>query len=87
VRSSELIIGMTLDHLDYLATHHAGGTDQRWILRAFEHGAQPRPDAEDLADPIGQAIEVYREQFGLIRTCVDHLVVYLRNIDPGAHHA
>jgi protein-tyrosine phosphatase len=81
LRSSDLVIGMGSDHMDYLATMHPEGTDERCLLRAFERGSSPDPDAPDLEDPIGREIEVYREQFGLIRTCIDHLVVYLRNVD------
>lgn len=82
VRSSDLLVGMARDHLEYLAEHHPDGNDRRLLLRAFEHGADPDPDARDLPDPIGEAVEVYREQFGLIRTCVDHLVLHLRHLDP-----
>jgi protein-tyrosine-phosphatase len=84
VHSSDLVIGMTHDHLEHVAARHPGGKEQRWLLRAFEAGAQPRRSAPDLADPIGEPIEIYREQFGLIRTCVDHLVLYLRHLDPCA---
>ena len=84
VRSSDLIIGMTHDHLEHVARCHAGGQEERWLLRAFESGVDPRRAAPELADPIGKPIEFYREQFGLIRTCVDHLVLYLRHRDPGA---
>jgi len=83
LRSSDVVLLMSEEHLEYLAEVHPdiGGT--RWLLRAFEHGAHPEEGAPDLADPIGQEIEVYREQFGVIRKCVDHLVLYLRHAGGG----
>jgi protein-tyrosine phosphatase len=82
VKSSDLVIGMAGDHLEHLAELYPEGNDQRLLLRAFEHGSDPEDVALDLPDPIGEPVEVYREQFGLIRTCVDHLVLYLRHRDP-----
>jgi len=82
LRSSELVIGVARDHLEYLAHKHVEGQDDRRLLRSFEKGAEPAADAPDLDDPIGEAIEVYQEQFELIRTCVDHLVLYLKHMNP-----
>ena len=81
--TADLVIGMTHDHMEYVARLHPGGSAERWLLRAFEPGAEPRRSARELDDPIGQPIETYREQFGLIRTCVDHMVLYLRHRDQG----
>ena len=85
VKSSDLLIGMARDHLLHLDELYPDETDQRLLLRAFEQGTDPARGAQDLPDPIGEAVEVYRERFGLIRTCVDHLVLYLRHLDlsPG----
>jgi protein-tyrosine-phosphatase len=82
VRSSDLIIGMARDHLDYLTAAYPERSGQRLLLRAFETGARPSTEAPDLADPIGAAVEVYRKQFGIMRTCIDHLVLYLRHLEP-----
>jgi protein-tyrosine-phosphatase len=82
LRSSELVIGMARDHLEYLAHRHTAGDDERLLLRSFEKSAEPAADAPDLADPIGEPIEIYRKQFELIRTCVDHLVLYLKHTGP-----
>lgn len=86
LESSDLLVAMTRDHLEYLAEHFPRGVDRRLLLRAFEHGADPDRLALDLPDPIGAAVEVYREQFGVIRTCVDHLVLHLRHLDPTSDH-
>jgi hypothetical protein len=75
---------MARDHLEFLAHRHAQGRDERMLLRCFEQGAEPVADALDLADPIGESIEIYEEQFELIKTCVDHLVLYLKHADPRA---
>jgi protein-tyrosine phosphatase len=82
VKSSDLLIGMARSHLEYLDDLYPGETDRRLLLRAFEQGTVPAREAPDLPDPIGKAVEVYREQFGLIRTCIDHLVLHLRHLDP-----
>ena len=69
---------MAGNHLEYLAEHHPEGFDERLLLRAFEQGPRPDPNPPDLEDPIGQPLSVYRGQAEIIRTCVDHLVVYLK---------
>lgn len=79
LRSADLVLAMASDHLDYLAAAYPGVGGARRLLRAFEHGSDPVADPADLDDPIGREVEVYREQFGVIRTCVDHVVVYLRH--------
>lgn len=80
LRSSDLVIVMTRDHLEYLAERFPEGSDRRLLLRAFEKGPEPDPDALDLDDPMGEPIETYRRQAETIRRCVDHLVLYVRRL-------
>ncbi len=79
VQASDLIVAMERDHLEALADRFPDGHGSRFLLRAFEAGAQPASDAPDLEDPICEPIEMYRKQLEVIRTCVDHLVLYLKH--------
>ena len=78
LRRTDLVLAMHHDHLDYLARRHPEGKDRRLLLRAFENSPRPDPYPRDLEDPIGQSVAFYREQAELIRRCVDHLVLHLR---------
>ena len=79
LRSSELVIAMDGGHLVTLAARYPEGRDTRLLLRAFEAGLRPAPDALDLDDPIGAPLSVFRKQLAVIRVCVDHLVLYLKH--------
>jgi len=76
---ADLTVAMTRDHLDELAARFRSGSDERVLLRAWEQGSQPDPNARDLADPIGQPVEFYRRQRGLLTRCIDHLILHLRH--------
>ena len=80
--SSDFVIAMAAEHLDRLSELQPPAGEERFLLRAFENGPTPRPDAPDLGDPITQGVEVYRQRFATIRTCVDHLVLHLRHLRP-----
>ena len=79
LRTTDLVVVMTRDHLEYLAKHHPDGEDRRMLLRAFEQGPHPDPDARGLRDPIGRPVEFYRELLPVITRCVDHLVLHLKH--------
>ena len=55
VASSDLILGMTQEHLDYLRELGAGA--KSFTFSEYAAGSNP---AVDIADPIGQGIEAYR---------------------------
>jgi protein-tyrosine-phosphatase len=79
MRTADLVITMTLTQLEKLARRYPPSDQRRLLLRAFEAGPTPRGGAPELDDPVAGPIEGYREAFGVIRTCVDHLVMHLRN--------
>jgi protein-tyrosine phosphatase len=79
LRTTDLVLGMTRSHLEYLALHHPDGEDRRLLLRAFEKGPDPDPNARGLRDPIGEPLGLYRELVPLIERCVDHLLLYLKH--------
>ena len=79
LRTTDVVIVMTHDHMERVAFGPDNAPDERFLLRAFEKRPQPDPDPPDLADPIGEPIEFYREQAKLLVQCVDHLVLYLKH--------
>jgi protein-tyrosine phosphatase len=74
----DVTLAMSHDHLEFLASRHPEGEDERLLLRAFENGPRPDANPHDLADPIGRPLDFYRDQVGLITRCIDHLIDYLQ---------
>ena len=74
---ADVVIGMTHAHMMELASMFPRDTTSRFVLRAFENGAEPDPDAPDLADPIGKPLRFYKKQVPVIERCTDHLIRYL----------
>lgn len=79
MRTADLVIVMTLTQLETLDRRFAPGHQKRLLLRAFEDTPAPRGGAPELNDPVNGPIEGFLEAFAVIKTCVDHLVVYLRH--------
>ena len=79
LKTSDIVIVMTLDHLEELERRFPEGAKRRYLIRAFEKGAEPRGGAPELDDPIGQDLETYRRQFGIIRNCIDHLLLHVKH--------
>ena len=80
MRTADLVLVMSREHLETLARAFPHERAPRRLLRAFEGGPDPVPneDALDLEDPIGAPIEAYRERLRTVIRCVDHLVLHLR---------
>jgi len=79
MRTSDLVIAMSHDHLVELARTFPDETAPRRLVRAFESGTDPDPNPRDLADPMGRPIEIYREQLMTLRRCLDHLALHLKH--------
>lgn len=79
MRTADLVVAMTLAQLETLSRRFPGPNQERFLLRAFESGPTPRGGAPELDDPVTGPIEAFRDSFAIIRTCVDHLVLYLRH--------
>jgi protein-tyrosine phosphatase len=79
LRTSDLVIAMSHDHLVELARVFPDAPTPRLLVRAFETGTDPDPNPRDLADPIGCSIEIYREQLMTLRRCLDHLALHLKH--------
>ena len=78
---------MTHDHGRHLAERFELPESRVLLLRRFEHGPESESDGPDLPDPIGKPLEFYRRNFETIRTCVDHLVIWLRSRHAAARRS
>ncbi len=78
IRTSDLILAASHEHLEEMARRFPDGEGERFLLRAFEKGPTPDGSAPDLHDPIGESIEVYHEVREQIVSCVDQLAIFLR---------
>lgn len=82
LRTADLVVPMAIGHVHEIE-RWAGNSDcEVRLLRAFEQGPDPIGGAPDLPDPIGLDEAFYREGFEIIRTCVEHLILRLRNPRP-----
>jgi protein-tyrosine-phosphatase len=77
--TSDYVLTMTRNQLEYIARRYPEGSDERLLLRAFEKSTSPDPGAGELADPIGQPVEFYHQLVPVITRCIDHLVLYLKH--------
>jgi protein-tyrosine phosphatase len=80
LKTADLVVVMTWDHLEELADRFPHVSGDRVLLRSFEQGPQSDPDAPDLEDPIGKQVEFYREQLPVLTRCLDHLLLHLRHL-------
>jgi ribose 5-phosphate isomerase B len=81
LETSAIVLAMDREHLKHAALQEPSCAGKCHLLRAFENGPEPSPDAPDLADPIGLSIEAFRRGRETIRACIDHLVVALERGD------
>jgi len=79
LRTADIVLVMTLAQLEALARRYPPGRESRWLLRAFEDGPVPRGGAPELDDPVTGPQSEFRRAFGVIRSCVDHLVLHLKH--------
>jgi protein-tyrosine phosphatase len=79
LRTADLVIAMSLDHLDALEELYPDGSGARYLIRAFESGPDPMGGAPELEDPIGTDLDTFRKQYRRIKICIDHLVLHLRH--------
>lgn len=79
VQTADVVVVMTLDHLEEMERRFPDGTPRRYLIRAFEKGPDPVGSAAELDDPIGEDLETYQQCFAVIRDCLDHLVLHLKH--------
>lgn len=79
VRSSDLVLAMAREHLEYCREIGGRLAPGGFLLRAFENSPHPSPDPRDLDDPVGLPLAAFRESLQVIRVCIDHLIIRLRH--------
>jgi len=82
VRQADFIFTMTRQHQDALQTLFPFAAEKTFLAREFE---ECRPDEnKDIADPIGQSIEVYRRTRDQIRDALPSLIVFIEQTTAAA---
>ena len=79
VRTADVLVGMTIEHLDALAARYPRDPGRRFVLRAFERGPIPEAGAPNLDDPVLGPIASYRAAWDVIRPSVEHMVLWLKH--------
>ena len=75
VNQADFIFVMTRQHQDTLQTLFPSATEKTFLLREFEESRVG--ENKDIADPIGQSIEVYRRTRDQIRDALPSLIVFI----------
>jgi protein-tyrosine phosphatase len=77
VSRADLVLAMERGHLVELERCFPRRPEVH-LLRAFEHGPEPRADAPDVDDPIGESPAFHRACAATVARCVDHVLEYAR---------
>jgi len=80
LRTADIVVAMTRDHLEFLAARHPEGHGDRVLLRYYEESPDADSDAPDLEDPIGRSLEFYRDQLPVLVRCLDHLALHIKHL-------
>ena len=85
VNQADFIFVMTRQHQDALQTLFPSASEKTFLTREFEgsHAGENR----DIADPIGQSIEIYRRTRDQIRDALPSLIVFIDQTTDAARKA
>jgi RpiB/LacA/LacB family sugar-phosphate isomerase len=83
VQQADFIFVMTHQHQDALQTLFPSASEKTFLVREFE-GARAGEN-KDIADPIGQSIEIYRRTRDQIRDALPSLIVFIDQTTAAAH--
>jgi glycine hydroxymethyltransferase len=75
VRQADFIFVMTRQHQDALQTLFPSAAEKTFLVREFEESRAG--ENKDIADPIGQPIDVYRRTRDQIRDALPSLIVFI----------
>jgi protein-tyrosine-phosphatase len=76
VRGADLVLAMAREHVEEIGRLCP---DVRChLLRAFEHGTEPRDDAPDVYDPICDPVDVHRKCLVTIERCIGNVLGFVR---------
>jgi len=85
VQQADFIFTMTRQHQDALQTLFPSAAEKTFLVREFE-GSRPG-ESKDIADPIGQSVEVYRRTRDQIRDALPSLIVFIDQTTAAAREA
>ncbi len=77
IEQATLIVAMTSHHRDIVLGLAPGATPRTCLLGDFD----PDRRQQDIGDPIGGSLQVYRRCRNLIRSCLPGLLACMRDID------
>ena len=75
VRQADFILTMTRQHYDAIQALHPAAAEKAFLVREFEE--LRAEENKDIADPIGQSIEVYRRTRDQVRDALPSLIVFI----------
>ena len=76
VRDPLLVVGMTAGHVEELRRLYPAARERIRLMRSFSGG----PIANDVVDPIGMSVDVYRETRDEIDAELPDLILYLKEL-------
>lgn len=79
VQSAELLVVMTLQHREILLSQYPEAADKIFLLKSFS----PENEGEDVMDPIGLSLDVYRHVRDEIAHALWGLDLHLQNTAVG----
>ena len=85
VRQADFVFVMTHQHQDTLQTLFPFAAETTFLVREFEEARAG--DDKDIADPIGQSIDVYRRTRDQMRDALPSLIVFMDQTTAAARGA
>jgi glycine hydroxymethyltransferase len=85
VRQADFIFTMTRQQQDMIQTLYPAAAEKTFLVREFEEAGPT--ENKDIADPIGQSIEVYRRTRDQIRDALPSLIVFIDQTTAAAQRA
>src|SRR5277367_1143012 len=85
VRQADFIFVMTRQHQDALQTLYPSAAEKTFLVREFEESRIG--ENKDIADPIGQSVDVYRRTRDQIRDALPSLIVFIDQTTAAARKA
>ncbi len=85
VRQADFVFVMTHQHQDTLQTLFPFAAEKTFLVREFEEARAG--ENKDIADPIGQSIDVYRRTRDQIRDALPSLIVFMDQTTAAARSA
>ena len=75
--SADVVVAMESAHLEFIDRRFPEAGVPRFLVRAFSQGPEPALDPSDLPDPIGQPLQLFREQREELTPTLEALLAFL----------